>query len=1500
MNEQRTKTVLDQKTLEGLFLNMAEGCALIEVVPDERGVPLDYRCLDVNPSFERLTGLSRERVLGKRVTEALPGFDLSWAEPSVRQALTRGSSRYEGYVPPPLDRTYQAYAYRTAPLRFALVFTDITEKLGVETRVKEVADRYSTLFNATSDGIWINDLSGNILEVNDAYCRMSGYSRDELVGMPISRLEAAETSDEVMAHLRTLLAEGGYERFESRHRRKDGSFCDVDVTALHFAGKEGGRIAIFARDITRRKQSEQRLKESQSLLDAVIDTIPDAIYAKDSSGRLVLLNPAALKSVGKPADQILGKGDREFYDDPAVAEAILENDRRVMTSGVAESFEERLLTPEGYRSYLDTKAPWRDPDGNVIGIIGLSRDITERKRIESELNKKTIELESLFNNSNAGLVLFDAEPPYRVLAHNRYYQELFAEPFHSRGMVGLSVYEYAPAPEAQGIIAALEEVIRTARPRDYVDFPYNTQPPDQTWFNWHLSPVIREGKVVALASMSLNVTERHKAEEAVREQAQLLDMSTEAIFAWEIEAGIQYWNEGARELYGYSREEALGKISHELLKTVHAQGMATFLAELERDGRWQGELTHRTKDGCLVTVESHQQMVRRGDRRLFLETNRDITERKRAEEALRRAKDELENTVAERTAELRKAVEQLREENQERLRNEQALRLEETRLDALWHMSQISESPLPEITGYTLEQAIALTRSEIGFLGFLNEDETIYTLHAVSKDVVKECKVTGDPMQWHLAEAGIWAEAVRQRRTLVVNDYGRPHPRKKGFPPGHPYIGKLMVVPIFEGRRIVALAGVGNKASDYDTSDERQIALLLAGMWTCVQRNEARTVIEKANAQLQEKVEQRTASLRQSEARLARAEEMAHLGSWELDPVANRIVWTDEVYRIFGLRPQEFGATYEAFLEAIHPDDRARVDEFYSDSVREGRDDLGIDYRIVRRDSGEVRFVQTRFENRRDASGLVVRSSGTIQDVTERTRAAALRQALAEQERLRLGAAVEQASDAVVMLDLDGTIRYVNAAFEAINSRSREEVVGTSYFDFLGPDETARAARQAVAQGRAWHGQVTRTVGRGRQVDVEVTISPAADPSDHVVGGLVTEKDVTRESALERQVRQSQKMEALGTLAGGITHDFNNILGAIIINSELALLDLETQSPIRRPLSLVLQAANRGKELVKQIITFSRQREWERRPIEVGSVVREAVKFLSATLPKNVVLKESISPDSGTILGDPSQVHQIVVNLSSNAALAMQERGGTLTVRVEPVTIDTNMIIRHPELSLGRYVLLTVADTGCGMTREVMERIYEPFFTTRPRGQGSGLGLPVVHGITRAYNGLVTVTSEVGRGSVFRVFLPTIEARPEEVGEEGGLEPAGQSARILLVEDETAQRSSLTRSLKKLGFNVTARASGRAALAVFRKDPKAVDLVITDQLMPGMTGLELAGALAKIRPDLPIILCTGFSEQVDSGTVGQNGVRDLIMKPFTLQDITRLIAKALKDKGGKA
>jgi PAS domain S-box-containing protein len=502
-------------------------------------------------------------------------------------------------------------------------------------------------------------------------------------------------------------------------------------------------------------------------------------------------------------------------------------------------------------------------------------------------------------------------------------------------------------------------------------------------------------------------------------------------------------------------------------------------------------------------------------------------------------------------------------------------------------------------------------------------------------------------------------------------------------------------------------------------------------------------------------------------------------------------------------------------------------------------------------------------------------------------------------ERRRLVAAVQQDSDGVVIAAIDGTIDYVNPAFERLSGRAAAVLRGQACARVLtegaNDPKAAEEIAGAMSAGTSWSGRLTRRSPAGQTSELEVSLSPIRDETGRIVDYLAIQRDVTYELRLQQHLRQTQKTEALGTLAGGIAHDLNNILNPIFINTELVLLDAPLDEPMRRSLEMTLKAAERGRDLVKQIITFSRQKERERKPVKVGPIVEESLRFLRASLPRSVEIRTGIRPERETILADPVQIHQVVMNLCSNAAFAMRDSGGVLEVGLAEVEADETMARRHPDLKPGPYLRLTVADSGKGMTQQVLDRAFDPFFTTKAPGEGSGMGLAVVHGIVKDHGGAITVYSEVGQGSTFNVYLPRLGG-PGDPSETRSEALVRGSERILLVDDEEAQAVSLKNMLEHLGYEVTVRTDGQGALGLFREDRERFDLVITDQAMPRMTGGKLAEEMLRLRPDLPIILCTGFSEQVDANGAKKLGLREFLMKPFSAREVSAAIRRAVTRK----
>jgi len=381
---------------------------------------------------------------------------------------------------------------------------------------------------------------------------------------------------------------------------------------------------------------------------------------------------------------------------------------------------------------------------------------------------------------------------------------------------------------------------------------------------------------------------------------------------------------------------------------------------------------------------------------------------------------------------------------------------------------------------------------------------------------------------------------------------------------------------------------------------------------------------------------------------------------------------------------------------------------------------------------------------------------------------------------------------------------------------------------------------------------------------------------------------------LEAQLRQAQKMEALGTLAGGIAHDFNNMLAAIIGISELVAGHVAKGSRDEHYLTRITEAGIRGRELVRQMLTLSRRTGPQKKPLRVSSIVKEAAKLIRATTPAmiNIRVVDALS-GSRLILGEPTQVQQVLINLCTNAAYAMREKGGVLDIELSEISVPPSN--GNPRgIRPGFYVILTVRDTGTGIAPDIMDKIFDPFFTSKKFGEGTGLGLSVVHGIVKQSDGYITVESELDRGSTFAVYFPMITGELETDAIRDDVLPTG-SERILFVDDEEALVEMGKDVLTELGYDVTARASSREALALFRLDPSRSDLVITDQTMPEMTGVELAKEILAIRSDVPVILCTGFSHLVDADAAKAAGIRAFAMKPLTKGEIARTIRNVLDE-----
>jgi PAS domain S-box-containing protein len=775
---------------------------------------------------------------------------------------------------------------------------------------------------------------------------------------------------------------------------------------------------------------------------------------------------------------------------------------------------------------------------------------------------------------------------------------------------------------------------------------------------------------------------------------------------------------------------------------------------------------------------------------------------------------------------------------------------------------------LDELITRALDKIGELVGSAIGFFHFVEADQKTLSLQQWSSRTLLEfCRAEGKGQHYPIEQAGVWADGARLKKAVIHNDYNSLE-RKQGMPEGHAEIVRELVVPIMRTGQVVAILGVGNKPVDYTERDAEMVSYLADVTWEIIQRKKTEEALidsEKRYRRLFESAKDGILILDADTGRIVDANPfLLQLLGYRYDQLLGNYLWD--------ISPFATIAASEDAFETLKSKEYIRYDHLPLEAV---------DGRIV-----EVEFISNVY--------LVDRAKViqcNIRDNTER------RQADAERDRLL--SAIEQADEMIVITGADGAIQYVNPAFERVTGYTRIEVIGQNPRILKSGEQSQEFYRNlwaTISSGATFKGRFINKRKDGTLFTEEVTISPVRDPSGRIVNYVAVKRDITEQLHLAAQFQQAQKMESVGRLAGGVAHDYNNMLSVIIGYTELALDKVDPSEPLHEDLDEIFKAAKRSAEITRQLLAFARKQTISPRVMDVNEAVAGMLRMLRRLIGEDINLVWLPEDGVWPIKIDPAQVDQILANLCVNARDAIAGVG-RIAINTRTFTFDAAYCAVHAGFVPGDFVLLSVSDDGCGMDRETLDSIFEPFFTTKGESRGTGLGLATVFGIVKQNRGFINVYSEPGNGTIFRIYFPRHVGKPQETRvEKNAIIPSRRGETVLLVEDEPAIIRMCQLMLERLGYHVLTSEKPGRALRLAEQHAGDVHLLITDVVMPEMNGRELADQLCGLFPEIKTLFMSGYTADVIAHQgVLEEGV-NFIQKPFSIQDLSVKVRAALDQK----
>jgi len=1286
------------------------------------------------------------------------------------------------------------------PIGFRGISHHITERKKMEEVLRQSEERYRTILENMQEVYYEIDLAGNWIFLNEAFYKHLGYAKEEMIGKKSRQYQDETTARELYQAYARLYETGEPIRaVEAVWISKDGSKRTYEMSASLITDPEGKPVGFrgVSRDVTERKKAEEALRHSEEKYRNIIESIEEGYYEEDLAGNLTFFNDSLCRIYGYPKEELLGLNYKKYTSEETAKKLFQIFNEMYRTGNTCKEYSCELIRKDGVKRYIEASASLkRDPSGKPIGFRGVVRDVTERKKSDEKFT-------NLVTHAPIGLSTLNNAGTYEYV--NPKFTEIFGYTLEDIPTGKIWFEKAHPDPKYRRM------VIDTWK-GDLGPAKAGT-PPARVFTVTCKDGSIKEilFKHVVLTDESHlvayeDITDLKQAEEALRESEEkyrtLLENMAEGYFEVDLAGNLTFVNDAECVVLGYSRQELIGMNNRQYTDKETAKKMFEAFNRLHTTGEPVKRLEEEVirKDGTRAIRELSATLIRdsAGKPLGFRATSRDITERKRSEEAQRQSEERY-----------RTIIENIQDGYFE--------------VDLAGNFTFVNDAECV-ILGYSRDELIGMNNRQY------TDKENAKKLFQAFNKLYK----TGEPVH------GLDLEVIRKDGTKAFDELS------------------VSLIRDSEGKP-VGFRGI------------------------------ARDVTERKRAE---------EALRHSEERYRTILESIQEGYFETDLDGNYTFVNDANCRYLGYTREELiGMNYRQHTEEKIV---GRLYPHYRELYRTGKPIESLQFEALRKDGTKVIY-ETSVTLMRDSKGKPIGVRGVSRDITERKRA---EEALRHSEE-RYRTIIESIEDGYYEEDLAGNFDFFNESMCRIYGYPKEELLGLNYKQYTD-EETAKKLFQVFNEMyrtgnpcNEYSYELIRKDGAKRYIEASASLK--RDPSGKPIGFRGVVRDITERKqaeeeklSLQEQLRQSQKMEAIGQLAGGVAHDFNNLLTVIKGYSQLSLFDLKENDPLRGNIQEIEKATQRATDLTRQLLAFSRRQILDFKVLDLNALLKDLEKMLRRIIGEDIELVTLSSEDLGRVKIDPSQIEQVIFNLAVNARDAMPS-GGKLTVETANVELDEVYAHAHVGVIPGRYVSLSVSDTGVGMSQEVKEKVFEPFFTTKAKGKGTGLGLSMVYGIVKQSNGNIWIYSEPGRGTTFKINLPRIEEALDTLRgrDETDFFPGGNET-VLLVEDDELVRDLAYRLLKQQGYRVLVAVNGEEALGVVREhDGETIHLLLADIVMPLMGGKELADKLKIFRPDVKVLYTSGYADDA----IVHHGVLDpgtyFLQKPFSLKTLSNKVREVL-------